>query len=214
MGEDFLLGTKVVEEIDSSVNGTIRVIKSMGFGTYFQVGGLTQSGGVVIDVWRTILKKLKTNEIKSCVILGLGGGSASKLVRKYWPGAKIIGVDKDLVIVELGRKYLGLNELNIEVLISDAASACRQLLKKGKKHDLILVDLYVGDNVPGKFETNDFIKLTTKLISKKGVVVFNRLYYGEKRPQAMRFLEKLEKVFAKVDLVYPQANVMFLCYNK
>ena len=218
-----LSGTKILEERKSKYNGDIKVVKSLGYGTYIQVEGLTQSGGVVTDVWRTTLKKLRTKEIKNCLILGLGGGSAAKLVRKYWPETKITGVDIDPVMVDLGRKYLGLDEQGVTILISDAKGVCNKLSEKRKKFDLILVDLYVGDKVPEIFEENDFIKTISKLLPKDGIAVFNRLYqrswpssayYGEKRPQAMRFLKRLEKVFVSVDPVYPQANVMFLCYNK
>ncbi len=218
-----MLGTKILEERKSKYNGDIKVVKSLGYGTYIQVEGLTQSGGVVTDVWRITLKKLKANKINNCLVLGLGGGSAAVLVRKYWHEAKITGVDIDPVMVELGRKYLGLDEQGVTILISDAKGVCNKLSEKRKKFDLILVDLYVGDKVPEIFEENDFIKTISKLLPKDGIAVFNRLYqrswpssayYGEKRPQAMRFLKRLEKVFVSVDPVYPQANVMFLCYNK
>ncbi|MFH1863767.1 MAG: hypothetical protein ABIJ85_02580, partial [bacterium] len=115
-----LSGTKILEERKSKYNGDIKVVKSLGYGTYIQVEGLTQSGGVVTDVWRTTLKKLRTKEIKNCLILGLGGGSAAKLVRKYWPDCKIIGVDIDPVMAELGKKYLGLGQIRMEIEICDA----------------------------------------------------------------------------------------------
>lgn len=209
-----MIGTRILEERKSKYNGKICVVNSLGLGTYIQVEGLTQSGGVVTDVWRTTLKKLKAKKINNCLVLGLGGGSAAILVRKYWPKAKITGVDIDPVMVELGKKYLGLNKVDTTILVADAKNVCDKFSEKRKKFDLILVDLYVYDKVPAKFETDDFIKLISKLQTKDGIAVFNRLYYGEKRPQAMRFLKQLEKVFVSVDPVYPQANVMFLCYNK
>lgn len=208
-----MIGTKVVEEVDSSVNGTIKVIKSLGFGTYIQVEGVTQSGGVVTDVWRTTLKKLRTKEIKNCLVLGLGGGSAAKLVRKYWPEAKITGVDIDPVMVELGREYLGLDKVQVKVQIQDAYRYTKYNIQN-TKFDLILVDLYIGDKVPKEFEKDDFIKLTSKLLSKEGVVVFNRLFYGDKRPQAVRFGQKLQKYFSKVDAFYPEANIMYICHHR
>jgi len=217
MGNGFLIGTKVVEEHDSFVNGTIKVIKSLGFGTYIQVGGLTQSGGVVTDVWRTTLRKVKSKKekVKGCLILGFGGGSAAGLVRKYWPEAKITGVDIDSVMVELGRKYLGLKDYKTEIVIADAYGFCRKLKTKNGKFDLILVDTYCGDIFPKKFESDSFIRLIFKLLSKEGIAVFNRLYYGEKRSQAMRLMKKLGGVIGEKNVMplYPQANIMFICKN-
>lgn len=204
-----MIGIKILEERKSRFNGDIKVVRSLGFGTYIQVEGLTQSGGIVTDVWRTTLKRIAYSEkriVKNCLILGLGGGSVAKLVRKYWPDCKITGVDIDPVMVELGKKYLGLGQIGMEIEICDAfiypLSAVRC--------DLVVVDLYCGDEFPKKFEDEKFLKLLTK----NKLVIFNRLYYGEKRSEAVKFGNKLEKIFKKVDWFYPQANLMFLCYNK
>jgi len=214
---DFLTGSWTVDEVESKVSGKITVIKSFAFGTYLSAGNLTQSGGVVYDVWRSTLKKVKgkRQEIKDCLILGLGGGSAAKLIRKFWTEAKITGVDLDPVMIDLGKKYLGLDKLGVDIKIGDAVDFVKkshiQNSKSKLKYDLILVDLYVGDEFPEKFETEVFLKLILKPLTDGGIVVFNRLYYGEKRAEAMRFLKTLEKVYKKVDVVYPEANIMFVC---
>jgi len=207
-----MLGVKVLEEKTSLINGKVSVVKSLGLGTYIQVANLTQSGGVVYSVWRSTLKEIKNSksEMNNCLILGLGGGSAAKLVRKYWPKAKITGVDIDPVIVEMGRKYLGIN--GVEIVIKDAFTFLSAAPKiPNTKHDLILVDLYIGDEVPKKFESDNYMHLVRRDLARSGVAVFNRLYYGEKRKQAMKFGEKLEKNFPSVSFFYPEANVMFVC---
>ena len=80
-----------------------------------------------------------------------------------------------------------------------------------KKFDLILVDLYVGDEFPKKFETKNYIQRIRSVLAHNGIAIFNRLYYGEKRSQAMRFGNKLEKMFKNVEYFYPEANLMFIC---
>ena len=199
---------KVLEEVDSPINGKIRVVRSLGLGTYIQVENLTQSGGLVDGFWRHSLGGIKKKklEVKNCLILGLGGGSAAMRVKKLWGEAEITGVDVDPLMIELGRKYLGLTGL--EVVISDAGD----FIKRGnKKYDLILVDTYVGYEFPKKFEEMGFLTAVKKSLAPAGIAVFNRLYMADKRPQAVEFGEKLEKVFKKVDAVYPEANVMFIC---
>lgn len=211
-------GIKVLEEVASPVNGKIRVVKSLGFGTYIQVEGLTQSGGVVYEIWEETLKKvsesLATNH--QTLILGLGGGTAAKLVRKFWPKAKVTGVDIDPVMVELGIRYLGLGDSKTKIIIGDAfnytLSAVRYRHNRPSfAYDLVIVDLYIGDEFPKKFESERFSRLVHGLIAKNGVAVFNRLYYGEKRKEAVKFGNKLEKIFSKVEWFYPQANLMFFC---
>ena len=219
--KDFLMGTQILKEIESPINGKIQVVRSLGLGTYIQVGGLTQSGGILEGVWRKPLKKVYQSLITNhqSLILGLGGGTAVKLVRKYWPEAEITGVDIDPVMVKMGKKYLGLDNKGVKVHIGDAYDFLNQKLKaknqndisKIKKYDLVLVDLYVGDEFPKKFKSEPFLIRTRNNLAHNGTVVFNRLYYGDKRSQAVKFCEKLERIFSKVEVVYPEANVMYIC---
>jgi len=208
-----LLTGSVLEEVVSPINGKIRVVRSLGLGTYIQVENITQSGGIVKDIWRSTIKKVAKlkPQVGKCLILGLGGGTAAGQIIKIWPNAKITGVDNDEKMVEMGRKYLGLKD--VECVIGDGLEFSIKANKKGQKYDLILIDIYLGRTLPSQFEKEDFLITIEKLLTPGGVAVFNRLYYGEKRPETMRFASKLEKVFPKVKYVYPEANLMLLCYN-
>jgi len=198
----------ILEEIDSKVNGKIKVVRSLGFGTYIQVDNLTQSGGIINAIWKGVLRKIKSQKlkVKNCLILGLGGGTVAKLIHKNWPEAEITGVDLDPVMVEMGKKYLELDKIPIDIRIQDAYKFEYKI-----KYDLIIVDLYLGREFPAKFESDHFIECTRPGLVHSGLVIFNRLYFGDQRPKAVRFGNKLKKFFNKVDFVYPQANLMFLC---
>jgi spermidine synthase len=210
--EKLLKGTKVLDEVESPINGRITVFKSLGLGTYLQVGGLTQSGGILVGIWQTTIKKIheRKSDVDSCLILGLGGGTVAKLVMKYWPDAVITGVDFDPVIVDLGKKYLGLGDVQVRLFVKDAFEYCQEAVNEGKKFDLILIDLYKGSEFPAQFEGEQFPTLILKLLRNEGLAVFNRLYSAEKRPQAVKFGKGLEKIFKKVEAFYPEANVMFI----
>ncbi len=198
-----MFGTKVLDERNSKFNKNIRVVRSLGLGTYIQVNGLTQSGGVVEEIWKSTLKKVSEKNIDNILVLGLGGGTLAKLLRKKYPNAKITGVEIDDVMVELGKKYLDLGKYDIDIKIEDAKTF------KFKKYDLVIVDMYSGDNFPKEFESDAFLKK----LSKFPIVIINRLYFGDKRPDTVRFGNKLEKVFKKVNWHYPVANLMFICKN-
>lgn len=198
-----MLGTKILEEMKSKFNGNLRVVKSFGLGTYIQSDGLTQSGGIVETFWKQTLKKVqKTNpNFKNTLILGLGGGTVTKLIRKLWPNAKITGVDIDPLIVDLGKKYLDLEA--DKIYIEDASGF------DAKGYDLVIIDLYQGDRFPEKFQNIIFLKS----LSKNKLVVFNRLYYKDKKMEAQEFGSKLKKVFKNVEYFYPITNIMFICSN-
>lgn len=211
-----MLGTIILEERESKYNGHLKVVKTWGMGTYIQAGGLTQSGGIVESIWKQTLKKIskawpnnnlvndKKLNAKSILILGLGGGTLAKLLRKKYPDAKIIGVEIDPIMIELGKKYLDLDRYDIDIKIIDAF----KFLKNSKqKYDLLIVDTYLGDKVV------EIAEIAGSDPAMAEITVFNRLYYGNKRPDTVRFGNRLEKIFKKVTWFYPEANLMFLCYN-
>lgn len=206
-----MIGVKVLEEKKSKFNGEIKVIRSLGFGTYIQANGLTQSGGIVETFWKQTLGKIKNSKLKvlNCLILGLGGGTVAKLTKKFWPDAKIIGVDIDPVMIELGQKYLGLDKKWVKTEIADAVNFLTY--SKNKNYDLVIVDLYQGDKYPEKFAERSFLKLLDRRLAKNGLVIFNRLFYGDKKKDAKKFEKKIEKFFNKVEYYRPQANIMFIC---
>jgi spermidine synthase len=209
-----LTGKRVLEEVNSPINGKLTVVKDLAWGVHINGGGLAQSGGVMKTVWTSTLKKIKSQkfDITTCLILGLGGGDAARLIRKYWPDAKITGVDIDSVIVELGRKHMKLDEAGVEIVIQDASKYLTSNINNlASNFDLVLVDMYVQDNVPEKFKSDKFIREIKSLLVKDGMAIFNRIYYGEKRSEAVKFENRLAKVFSDITIIYPEANVMFLC---
>ena len=199
-----MLGMKILDEVKSKYNGNLRVVKSFGLGTYIQSDGLTQSGGIVETFWKQTLKKISHSTIQpfnNILILGLGGGTVTKIIRKLWPKAKITGVDIDSLIVDLGKKYLDLDA--DKIYIQDTADF------NTKGYDLVIVDLYKGDMFPKKFEDEKFLKK----LSQNKLVIFNRLYYKEKKSEAKEFGKKLNKVFKNVECFYPVTNLMYICSN-
>lgn len=197
-----MLGTKILEEMESKYNGHLRVLKTFGMGTYIQSNGLTQSGGIVESVWKSTLRQIKKN-CENILILGLGGGTLAKLLRKKYPSARITGVEIDPLMIELGKKYLDLDNFDIDIKITGARKF------KFAKYDLVIVDMYNGDNFPKEFEKETFLKKLRKFET----IIINRLYFGDKRPDTVRFGNRLEKVFSKVTWFYPEANLMFICEN-
>ena len=205
---NILEGRITLEKRKSEYNGPLTVVKDIFYGTYIIGGGLPQSGGLAEIIWRNSLRKIKDRDIKSVLILGLGGGGIAKIARKNWPECKIAGVDIDPVIVDLGKKYLKLDEQNVEIKIQDVNK-----FKTTKKFDLVCVDTYQGDQFPTEFASEEFAKRVKSYLTKNGIAVFNRLYGPEDRKLAHAHEKELEKVFASVERNYPEANVMFLCKN-
>ncbi len=204
---------KILETVESPINGKIQVVETLE-GRRLLVGGISQSGWLVAKVWKTALSKIKEErpDISNVLILGLGGGSAARLVQSNFPQAQITGVDIDKSMVELGKKYLHLGEIdNLRIIISDA----RRWVKGAKnKFDLILVDLYIGGKIPKTFTAKKFIRSVTGLLKTGGVVAFNHLYSNIEKKDALKFEKNLRKVFPVLTTVTPEANIIFIAFKE
>jgi len=219
----FPKGYAILETRASPVNGKIEVREDWRKRKSITVGGLTQSGPAVEKVWKaglTVVSK-QLAVISDCLILGLGAGSVVKLISQKNPGAKITGIEIDPLVVDLGRKYFGLENIkNLKIQIGDAISVIghNSLTINHKPSainhfDLILVDLYVGDRFPRQAESPSFLNKIKKLLTTDGVVIFNRLYYGEKKSETDDFAEIIGKIFRGVEEIFVDWNKLFVCRN-
>ena len=205
---DFIRVKKLIEEAHSPINERIRIFKVLGRPSMV-IGGLEQSGEFIGGIWKKALKKIRNSkfEIRNSLILGLGGGMAAKLVSQFWPRVKIVGVEIDPVVIKLGKKHFGLNKIpNLKVVNANAV----EWVKKGGIFDLVLVDIYLGDKMPKFCETEAFLERIKKLLALEGVVIFNRLFYKEKKKQTENFVKKLKKIFPKISFTRTSSNLLIL----
>lgn len=210
----FFRGYTILEETFSPINGRIQVLEDFLGRRRLLAGGITQSGEIVEEIWGQAFKSIRSLKVSRCLILGLGGGSAAKKILSFFPKAEIVGIEIDREMIKMGKKYFNLKDLkNLKIVIKDAFIFLNDLNHLNKKFDLILVDLYVGDKVVEKTETDEFIKNIKKILNENGIVIFNRLYYAEQRRKTDNFENKIRNFFPKIDIKKIQKNKLFLCRN-
>ncbi|MEK7124336.1 MAG: hypothetical protein AAB877_01440, partial [Patescibacteria group bacterium] len=138
----YMFGPKVVAEFDSKYSGKIRVMQGWGY-KYVSTGFWTQSGGIIKDVWQPAFKKIHPQKSKTWLILGLATGTIAKLIPNP---AKIVGVEIDPIMINIGRKYFALDQIpNLKIIIKNAND---YLLTTNDYFDYVLVDLYCADQIP------------------------------------------------------------------
>ena len=203
-----MFGPKVLEEFNSPYSGNIRLIQTWGY-KYVATAGLTQSGGLVRDVWKPILKKLAHNhKLKptSWLILGLATGSVADMIAHKFHPQKIVGVELDPIMLDLGRRHFGLDQIpNLHVIQADAKSYVH---RSRTSFDVILVDLYLGDRLPDFVYSDPFISRLKKLGQ---TIVINHLFYDDsKKLTAEGLVKKLDQVFSHIELVRTLTNLMII----
>jgi spermidine synthase len=198
---------QVVEKQISAQNGAITVYHRGGH-YVLSVGGLTQSGGILDSLWKSVARQLPSP--KHVLILGLGGGSAARAFHQAWPQATIVGVDIDPVMIQLGKKYLGLAQ--IKSLTTVKADVFEWLPKAGRTFDVIVIDMYHGKQVPSEAETASFLTIVNSHIAIGGVVVFNRVLLPESKARVKKFEKLLKKTYGSVQVLKTSFNLVLACY--
>lgn len=109
------------------------------FASYYRPGSVLT--GSVWDALATPVLALPPHRRRSVLVLGLGGGSAARVVRALAPGARIVGVELDREVVATARRWFDLDALDVEVVIADA----REFLARDRtRYDAVLDDVFVG----------------------------------------------------------------------
>lgn len=202
----FSIIPRQVDEVISPVSGKIVVEEQLGLYT-LSVQNLIQSGGLVKTIWKKPLRRIASHvsRITNVLVLGLGGGTVARLIKDYWPEAKIVGVEIDPAIIKIGKKYFGLDRISGLKIVN--ADAFDYINRTKQKFDLIIIDLYLGHQLPKKAESQDFWQSLKKRLTAKGVIIFNCL---KNKDNLARFEEKLKTCFSLVELVKTSTNWFFL----
>lgn len=97
--------------------------------------------GSVWDGLGAALLALPPARRRAVLLLGLGGGSAARVVRALAPRARITAVEIDPRVVRLAREWFDLDELGVEIVVDDAR---RFLARSRRRFDAVLEDVFVG----------------------------------------------------------------------
>lgn len=117
---------------------------------------------------------LKAREVKNVLILGFGAGSVASLLReKYNIQAEITGIEKDQIVIDLAHKYFNISRFKkLELVCEDAQTFVQTCTKQ---FDVIIVDLFIDDQVPKCFHEKEFLKQLDRLLLYHGVLFFNKI---------------------------------------
>lgn len=75
------------------------------------------------------------------LMLGMGGGSVCRQLRRLAPDAEIVAVEFDAEVVAVARAEFDLDELGLEVVVDDALEVLR---REKRSFDAIFEDVFIG----------------------------------------------------------------------
>jgi spermidine synthase len=117
-----------------------RVLRINGtYASWYRPG--TPRTGSVWDALAAPLLLLPPARRRRVLILGLGGGSAARLVHALAPRVRIVGVEVSARVVRAARRHFDLDELGVEIVQDDAR---HYLDTTRRQFDVVIEDVFVG----------------------------------------------------------------------
>ncbi|GAA4272390.1 spermine synthase [Aquimarina gracilis] len=159
------------KEVQSAINGTLELTLMNGK-KVLDSQNANYSYGTLQRLLCYGLSKLQINETSEILVLGLGGGSIIKSLRNTFNHkGKITAVEIDQVIIDIAKNEFGISSIpNLEIICDDAFSFINNC---DKEFEIVIVDIFIDDEVPEQFYSIAFWKKTSSIIKSGGSMVFN-----------------------------------------
>lgn len=205
---------EIVERSDSNLNPGLQVWYA--YGKYIlNSKHVNYSFGKLDMVFRSAFSQMQIEKLKidSVLLLGLGAGNVPRLLKDLQKNAKITAIEFDPEVLRLARKYFELDNLeNLNVVLGDAFSYIENCTVT---FDLIIVDLFVDEEVPAKASDPEFLKRLEAFLNPKGHLMMNRLGHTSRlNQQTEDFGRKITAVLHGTIQLQADTNTVFVYEKK
>lgn len=190
---------KIIFEAESKYNGKIEVWQ-VGKNKKIKVDHFEQSVSHTSQsvnrlVWGKAVEVLKEQmpDLKSVLVLGLGGGTMAHLISGAFNQPQIVSVDIDPVMIDIARQFFDVDSIPNHRIVE--ADAMRVVIEPETfdltEHmfDVVLVDIYQGEKFPDLGKSGNFIAAVKKMVRPGGLVIFNRIYLESHQDDVNIFID-------------------------
>jgi len=127
------------------------------------------------------------------LVLGLGGGAMPMFLRSFLPEAQIDAVEIDPAVIDVAKRFLNFRE--DRRMSAYALDGRRFIQLSSQPYDLVFLDAFALNAVPGHLITAEFLSDVSNITSKNGAVVAN-LWGPALNPQYDAMLCTYQEMFA------------------
>jgi len=145
-------------------------ILSLGIWDYFLLAPLFRE----CSLWKGGCESslLATPAPQDLLIIGLAAGTVSELYTNIYGPLPITGVELDSQIIDVGRRYFGMNQPNLTAIAGDGRQWLAQQPATAQ-WDVIAIDAYRPPYIPFHLTTVEFFLLVRQHLRDDGVVAIN-----------------------------------------
>ncbi len=176
--------------------------------------GIQQSGHYTVKLWKRACGELQLMlpEAQTILVLGVGGGTVFPLLRSLYPAAAITGVDIDKEILRVAKQYFASHVSAAGILdASDARDWVVRAKKIKKRFDCIIVDLYIGNDVPTFVAEKPFLANLARILAPRGIVAINYFSSAEHKKRSKVLFDRLVRTYHSVTRRDVYCNTFFFC---
>jgi spermidine synthase len=134
-------------------------------------------------------------KLRRIAIVGLAGGTLARQYTAAYGPIAIDGVEIDPAIVDVGRKYFGMDETNLNVYPGDGRTFMRTTQQT---YDVVMVDAFQQPYMPFHLTTREFLEEIKARLSPSGVVTFTTGHTCTDYRLVQAFVNTLSQVFPSV----------------
>jgi spermidine synthase len=109
-------------------------------------------------------------QVKRMAIVGLAAGTTARQATAVYGPIPIDGYEIDPKVVAVGRKYFGMTEPNLNVIVQDGRWG---LSHNPNQYQVISVDAYRPPYIPWQMTTQEFFQIVRQHLTPDGVMVIN-----------------------------------------
>lgn len=173
------------------------------------VNGARESGEYIKGLWVHAFSRFALPEgVKHILVLGIAGGTVIQMFHNRYTRAKIVGVDIDQTMIDIGKRYFGLDTIsNLRCICADAKEFVEQT---NNRFDVVVIDLFIGPDVPDFVISLPFQRKIRRMLTKNGRVVVNYLRQPGYEEKAIKIEELLGDIYGDVETV-DRYNNRFFC---
>jgi spermidine synthase len=160
---------------NSPINGKLEVWMINGR-LMLNSANANQSYDSLHEVFSKVFEEiaLDSQPVHHALLLGLGAGSVPAIIEEeLMMNCMITAVERDPLMIELGRKYFDLERFkHLRIVQNDALHYVKHCTFT---FELIIVDLFIDDHVPEPFTDELFLNDLCQLLVPEGFLLFNMI---------------------------------------
>lgn len=163
------------------------------------------SFGKLHEVMLNAIEAIEICDNANALVLGMGGGSIITILNSKKKEIKIDAVEIDRAVIKIAHDFFCISSnKNLHIVEADAFSFVESC---NKIYNLIIIDLFIDDEVPDLVFTREFLRSCKKILADDGTIILNASIPN--KPFIKANDDLLHEVFGRINSKFIEGNLVY-----